>query len=181
MLSAQQKKQENIAEYILYMWQLEDILRAYDLDIEKVQTAIVDQYKVSDEEKREIRNWYDNLIEMMKLEHKEKEGHLQININLVNDLNDLHNELLQTPKEITYNALFFKTLPFLIEFRNKLEAGEEVNDIHLALHALYAILLLRLQRKEVNPDTTTAVQQIGQLLGVLSEKYKTWLNEEPED
>ena len=106
---------------------------------------------------------------------------MQININQVNDLNDLHNELLQNPKEIQYNAQFFKVLPFLIEFRNKLHAGEEMNDVHLALHALYAILLLRLQKKEISKDTQVAIQHISGLLSVLSAKYKTWLNEEPED
>ncbi|MBR0502995.1 MAG: DUF4924 family protein [Paludibacteraceae bacterium] len=181
MIIAKQKKEENIAEYILYMWQIEDIIRGYQLDIDQIQKNIIDQYQQPEEVKKQIRDWYENLIEMMRLEHKEKSGHLQININQVNDLNDLHNELLQNPKEIQYNAQFFKVLPFLIEFRNKLHAGEEMNDVHLALHALYAILLLRLQKKEISKDTQVAIQHISGLLSVLSAKYKTWLNEEPED
>lgn len=172
MIIAKQKRKENIAEYVLYMWQVEDILRAYHLDINEIQKNIVDQYNQSDEVKMEIRSWYENLIEMMKLEHKEESGHLQFIVNIVDDMNELHNELLQTPEEITYNALFFKTLPFLIEFRNKLKVGEEMNDIHLGLHALYAILLLRLQKKEVTNDTMVAVQHISRFLGVLALKYK---------
>ena len=141
MIIAKQKKEENVAEYILYMWQIEDIIRGYQLDIDLIQKNIIDQYQQPEEVKKEIREWYDNLIAMMHLEHKEQSGHLQININQVDDLNDLHNELMQNPKEMQYNAQFFKVLPFLIEFRNKLQAGEEMNDVHLALHALYAILL----------------------------------------
>lgn len=174
MIIANQKKEENIAEYVLYMWQLEDILRSCNLDIEQIQKTLVDQYQQPDEVKAKIRAWYDNLVEMMKLEHKEKEGHLQIIINTVNDMNELHNELLQTPKEIQYNALFFRTLPYLIEFRGKLHAGAEMNDIHLSLHALYAVLLLKIQKKEVTKETMAAIQQISKFLGVLSEKYKTW-------
>ena len=34
MIIASQKKKENIAEYLLYMWQIEDIIRAYGLDID---------------------------------------------------------------------------------------------------------------------------------------------------
>ena len=34
MFIAEQKKRDNIAEYLLYMWQLEDILRAYVLDFD---------------------------------------------------------------------------------------------------------------------------------------------------
>ena len=175
-----QKKEENIVEYLLYMWQIEDIVRAYKLDIEKLDEVIVSQYQQDENTKKEIREWYDNLIQMMKLEHIEESGHLQININLVNDLNDLHIELLQNPQEIQYNALFFKTLPFLVEFRNKLKAGEETNDIQLSLHSLYAILLLKLQKKEISKDTEVAVKQISSFLAVLSQKYKHWLEEEPQ-
>ena len=180
MIIAKQKKEENIVEYLLYMWQIEDILRAYKLDIEKLDEVIVSQYQQDENTKKEIREWYDNLIQMMKLEHLEESGHLQININLVNDLNDLHIELLQNPQEIQYNALFFKTLPFLVEFRNKLKAGEETNDIQLSLHSLYAILLLKLQKKEISKDTEVAVKQISSFLAVLSQKYKRWLEEEPQ-
>lgn len=180
MIIAKQKKEENIVEYLLYMWQIEDILRAYKLDIEKLDKVIVSQYQQDENTKKEIREWYDNLIQMMKLEHIEESGHLQININLVNDLNDLHIELLQNPQEIQYNALFFKTLPFLVEFRNKLKAGEETNDIQLSLHSLYAILLLKLQKKEISKDTEVAVKQISSFLAVLSQKYKHWLEEEPQ-
>lgn len=180
MIIAKQKKEENIVEYLLYMWQIEDILRAYKLDIEKLDEVIVSQYQQDENTKKEIREWYDNLIQMMKLEHLEESGHLQININLVNDLNDLHIELLQNPQEIQYNALFFKTLPFLVEFRDKLKAGEETNDIQLSLHSLYAILLLKLQKKEISKDTEVAVKQISSFLAVLSQKYKYWLEEEPQ-
>lgn len=180
MIIAKQKKEENIVEYLLYMWQIEDILRAYQLDIEKINQVIVSQYNQNEDIKKEIYEWYDNLIHMMKLEHIEESGHLQININLVNDLNDLHMELLQKPEEIQYNALFFKTLPFLVEFRNKLNAGEETNDIELSVHSLYAILLLKLQKREISQDTNTAIKQISSFLALLAQKYKHWLEEEPQ-
>ena len=112
----------------------------------------------------------------MKLEHLENSGHLQININLINDLNDLHMELLQNPQEIQYNALFFKTLPFLVEFRGKLNVGAEVNDIELSLHSLYAILLLKLQGKEISKETADAINQISRFLAILSAYYKKDFN-----
>lgn len=181
MLIAKQKKEENIAEYVIYMWQMEDLLRANQLDIEKIQALIIDPYQVSDEVKAEMSEWYDNLIQMMKMEHLEEKGHLQFIRNTVDDINDLHMELLQKPKEVQYNALFFKTLPFLVELRKKVGAGEEMNDIELALQSLYGVLLLRLQKREITKETLVAIQQISQLLAVLSQKYKTWLCEDPED
>ncbi len=171
MLIAKQKKEENIAEYVLYMWQIEDIIRAYRLEIDAIQKNIINQFYSDGETQKEIREWYENLISMMRMENIQENGHLQINKNIVSNLNDLHLELLQEPKEIQYNALFFKTLPFLVEFRNKTKAGEETDDIELALNMLYGILLLRLQKKEISKETTQAVEQIGKLLATLAVKW----------
>ena len=45
MLIARQKKQENIAEYLLYMWQVEDIIRACGGDIDLIRQRIIDGYQ----------------------------------------------------------------------------------------------------------------------------------------
>ena len=37
MFIASQKRKENIAEYLLYMWQIEDMIRANNLDIDKIR------------------------------------------------------------------------------------------------------------------------------------------------
>ena len=34
MIIAKQKRKENISEYLLYMWQVEDLIRANHLDME---------------------------------------------------------------------------------------------------------------------------------------------------
>ncbi|MCQ2217058.1 MAG: DUF4924 family protein [Paludibacteraceae bacterium] len=172
MLIAKQKRAENIAEYILYMWQVEDIIRACRFDISVIKSGLVDKFSQTEEVKAEMVAWYENLIEMMHVEKIEEKGHLQIVKNIVADANSLHMELLQEPKEIQYNALFFKTLPYLVDFRKKLGAGAEVDDVELSLDALYGILMLRLQKKEITPDTQEAIKQIGQFMAVLSSKYK---------
>ena len=40
MIIASKKRKENIAEYILYMWQIEDMIRANDFDISKIRRNI---------------------------------------------------------------------------------------------------------------------------------------------
>ena len=67
MITASQKKRENIAEYLLYMWQIEDLIRANGLDIDKIQENIIDRYtSLSDQQKKEMREWYESLIDMMR-------------------------------------------------------------------------------------------------------------------
>ena len=69
MITASQKKRENIAEYLLYMWQIEDLIRANGLDIDKIQENIIDRYtSLSDQQKKEMREWYESLIDMMRRE-----------------------------------------------------------------------------------------------------------------
>lgn len=52
MIIAQQKRKENIAEYLLYMWQVEDLIRAYNFDIDKIEANIISGYAISDDKKR---------------------------------------------------------------------------------------------------------------------------------
>ena len=40
MIIALQKKKENIAEYLIYMWQVEDLLRACQLDESKIDLML---------------------------------------------------------------------------------------------------------------------------------------------
>lgn len=171
MLIARQKKRENIAEYLLYMWQVEDLIRAYNLDIEAIQTNIIDKFDQPDSVKKEMRDWYENLIKMMELEHVERAGHLQINKNVIIDLTGLHNELLDSPKEAVYTATYYKTLPFIVELRSK-AAGKDEYELETCFSALYGFLLLRLQQKEVSGETQAAISQISSFLRLLSQKYK---------
>ncbi|WP_455499058.1 DUF4924 family protein [Coprobacter sp.] len=170
MIIASQKKKENIAEYLLYMWQIEDIIRAYKLDIDVIDEQIISKYDVSDDKKKEIREWYESLIDMMRREGVVEKGHLQLNKNVIIDLTDLHLALLKSLKEPFYGATFFKTLPYIVELRAK-TGEEQVGEIETCFNALYGILMLRLQKKEISEQTQVAMKQITAFLALLSEKY----------
>ena len=43
MYIASKKRKENIAEYILYMWQVEDMIRANGCDIDRIKANIIDR------------------------------------------------------------------------------------------------------------------------------------------
>lgn len=171
MIIASQKKKENIAEYLLYMWQIEDIIRAYKLDIDAIDEHIISRYDVPDDKKKEIREWYESLIDMMRREGVVEKGHLQLNKNVIIDLTDLHLALLKSPKEPFYGAAFFKTLPYIVELRAK-TGDEQVGEIETCFNALYGVLMLRLQKKEISEQTQAALKQITAFLALLSEKYK---------
>lgn len=171
MLIARQKKKENIAEYLLYMWQVEDIIRANNLDIDLIKQNVIEKFDLTDDIKLEMTDWYESLIEMMKYENVKESGHLQINKNIIIDLTDLHLRLLKAPTEPEYKAIYYKTLPFIVELRSKTE-DKSIPELETCFSALYGFLLLRLQQKEISGETQSAIAQISSFLRLLSGKYK---------
>jgi len=171
MLIAKGKKTENIAEYLLYMWQIEDLIRALNLDIERIQTYIINEYDQPEAVKREIREWYESLIEMMKQEGVTEKGHLQLNNNVLIELTDLHAALVDSPKESFYTMTYYKVLPLIVELRAK-PGGSEFGEIETCMNAMYGLLMLRLQKKEVSQETMAATTLISEFLRLISSKYK---------
>ena len=168
MKIAQQLKEKNIAEYLIYMWQVEDLIRANGCDLDQVEQNIIARYP--DEDRPALREWYGNLITMMREENVREKGHLQINKNVIINLTDLHNVLLASPKFPFYNAAYFKALPFIVELRSKSGKKEEP-ELETCFEALYGVMLLRLQKKEVSEGTTKAIESISSFLSMLANYY----------
>lgn len=171
MYIASQKRKENIAEYLLYMWQIEDLIRANDLDLDKIKSNVIDKYQLSEPQIKEMTEWYESLIDMMRRENVQQKGHLQLNKNVILQLDDLHNALLKDPKFAEYGAEFYKTLPFIVELRAK-QGDEKLDEIETCFAALYGTLMLRLQGKELSADTLKAITQISRFIAMLAHYYK---------
>ena len=171
MIIAQQKRKENIVEYLLYMWQVEDLIRACNFDMDIIDKQIISQYDQPESVKTEIRTWYGDLIRMMRQEGVMEKGHIQTHKNIIDELTELHVRLLNTPEETIYKSLYYKTLPSIVQLRSK-SGGNEVSEIETCLTAVYGFLLLKLQRREISEDTANAIQQISSLLAFLAAKYE---------
>lgn len=172
MLIARDKKKNNIAEYILYMWQVEDMLRAFQLNMTLVEQQVVGRFEVDEQTRKEIYDWYDNIIEMMRKEKVEEKGHIQVLKNNVAELTELHFYLLHEINDMRYRQLVGAAAGNLMDFRTKSGAGEDVSDVELALNALYGHLMLRLQKKEVNPQTVQAMESFSKMIAYLAVIYK---------
>ncbi|MBQ2585840.1 MAG: DUF4924 family protein [Bacteroidaceae bacterium] len=171
MFISQKLQKENIAEYLLYMWQVEDLIRANGLDIDKLQESYLNRFKLEGKEADAQREWYENLIEMMRSEGVQEKGHLQINKSVITMLNDLHNELLKSPKHPYYSAAYYKALPYIVELRNRSNTRDEC-EIENCFDAMYGLMMLRLQGKPVSEDTKKAMEDISRFLAMLAEYYK---------
>ncbi len=169
MVIADQKKRENIAEYVLYMWQLEDLLRSIDLKPENVG-AIASQFAEYDASVVEAaEKWYKDLIRKMKAEKIEQSGHLMEVQDVIIELYYLHNTLLNISKDKKYLALYDKATPHLVELRKK--SGRVSNEVELFFNALYGILLLRIQKIPISAETEEAIKTISGLTAFLASRY----------
>ena len=170
MYIASQKRKENIAEYLLYMWQIEDLIRANGLDLDKIKSNVIDKYQLSEPQIKEMTEWYESLIDMMRNENIERQGHLQINKNILSSLVALHQALLKDPRFADYSAEFYKTLPYIVELRSK-SGDEKPGEIETCFNALYGMLLMRLQQKEITPETLEAIKQISHFIAILARNF----------
>ncbi len=170
MIIASKKRKENIAEYLLYMWQIEDLIRANNLDMSKISQNIISRFDITDAQKHDMEQWYESLIDMMRREGVTEHGHLQINKNILNQLVQLHQTLLADPEFPEYAAEFYRTLPFIVELREK--AGDnKVGEIETCFTALYGMLMMRLQNKDLTDNTRKALAQISRFVSLLATDF----------
>lgn len=85
MYIAQEIRKKSIAEYVLYMWQIEDLIRAYGCSLSRIRDEYINKFDYTDEQKEDETDWFGNLIRMMNEEGKREKGHLNINAVVVQD------------------------------------------------------------------------------------------------
>ena len=171
MFIAQELRKTNIAEYLLYMWQVEDTIRAFGCSLARIRREYIDRFDYDEEQKEEEADWFGNLIKMMNEEGCREQGHLQINKVTLQLLTELHQQLLGSSKFPFYNAEYYKVLPFIVELRNR-GANKEEGEIETCLHLLYGVMMLRLQKKEITTNTEHALKEVTTFIGMLSDYYK---------
>lgn len=142
-------KRENIAEYILYLWQLEDYLRAFP-------------------EMAEGNEELADILRMMHADDVMDGGHIQLAQIALKELEMLSDDILT--QEATYRAAMIRITPAL----NLLKARTDrptMSNIEACLVLLYQIMMLRLQKRPISAETQEVQQQATSLLQYLSKTY----------
>ena len=142
-------KKDNIAEYILYLWQIEDYLRAFP-------------------EQADATPELHEFNEMMHREGIMEGGHLALANNALAELIDLHTTLLD--EDAMYRAAIIRLQPSLNLLKAKTDRPT-MPDIEACLVLLYQIMLLKLQKREISQETASVQTQATQVLTFLSRIY----------
>ena len=170
MYIADELRKKNIAEYLLYMWQVEDTIRAFGCQLSRIRREYISQFDYTDEQKDEETDWYGTLIRMMNAEGCREKGHLTINKVTLWNLEELHRKLLDSTNFPFYNAAYYKVLPFIVELRNR-GVDKSEDEIETCFNSLYGVMMLRLQKKEISQQTLHAVKEISSFIGMLNDYY----------
>lgn len=170
MFVSQELRKKNIAEYLLYMWQVEDIIRAYGCSLSRIRKEYIERFDYDEEQKEEMTDWFGDLVRMMNQEGCRENGHLQINKVVMMQLVELNAQLLASTKFPFYNSEYYRVLPYIVELRNRGKKKEE-SEVETCFDALYGVMMLRLQKKDISPDTTHAIKEITTFIGMLNDYY----------
>lgn len=144
-------KKNNIAEYILYLWQMEDYLRAFPQNADATPEL-------------------HELNEMMHREGIVEGGHLALANNALAELEELHRSLLN--EDALYRAAVIRLTPQLNLLKAKTDRPT-MSDVEACLVLLYQIMMLRLQKREITQETAGVQKQATEVLRFLSQQYKS--------
>lgn len=149
-MTKMRSKKDNIAEYILYLWQIEDYLRAFPQNADATPEL-------------------HDLNEMMHREGILEGGHLALATNALSEVEELHAQLLD--EDAMYRAAMIRLRPALNLLKAKTDRPT-MSDIEACFVLLYQIMMLRLQKKEITPETADVQQRATQVLTFLSRAYR---------
>lgn len=170
MQIAKKTKESNIAEHVIYMFQIEDLIRANNLDINViVETILAPQIK-DEVILGQYTNWYKELIKRMKIEGKQEKGHLTEIDEILMELLMLHDTLINVVDNKKYKVVFEKALPSLKDFQQK-SNHSNINLIEVGFNALYSKVILNLKGQKFTESTETAFKSISLLIGTLAAYY----------
>ncbi len=170
MLIANQKLQENIAEYVLYMFQIEDIVRGFELNLDVMLEKFVYPSLPNPSFANQYKIWYSEIVREVKNNGLEKEGHLERVHEVLMELVYLHNTLLTVIKDAKYLTLTEDSTDVLNEFRDK-SGLKNRHDVEVLFHAMYMKLQLKIRKQEISPETEAAMDKMRIQLAYLSREY----------
>jgi hypothetical protein len=171
MLIAEKKKEKNIAEYIIYIWQTEDLIRAYNFDIHSIENSIVQFLPIEENEKSETISWYNEIIDRMKTEGLEKKGHLKLTKDILSELEHIHHSLLEIIKDTEYHKIYDKAKENIRLFQI-LAKDYNFSEVEVCMNGLYGLLLLRIENKQIPTDLIDTIENFGEMMSYLAFKYR---------
>ena len=152
MILSDTKKKEHIVEYILFLWQIEDLIRAAKFNPDILEGWAEETAMREDTDPDREKEWIVGLAQSMRIEGKEESGHITKVSEPLVELAHLHEMLLGTVEDLRYKEAFETAKPFLKELSAK-QNDEAVHPVEQLLIGLYGWLMLRMKKEVISPES----------------------------
>jgi hypothetical protein len=169
MIPAEVKKKENIAEYIIHMYQTEDLIHSYAFNLNDIFEYVIKHMSKDEAVLKEILLWYAGIIEQMQLEKiTDNSKRLNSTQNYVEALTTLHDKSLETD---THYYEIYKKAKKDIAANIALSNNRITNPVQICLNGLYGMLLLNLNGKKITAEQKNSLSHFGAVLEYLNKVY----------
>jgi hypothetical protein len=169
MTIAERKYAENIAEYVIYMWQMQDLLRAVNFDVESLE-SFLRSFLPSEEKIQEEKIWFEGLAKSMKRSGAEEKGNVEEVQEVISELNLLHTTLNTLLRDDEYIAANERAKENLDAYRERAN-GKALGEVEAYLTALYGLMVLRLRKQEISEETKNAMKTFSDVMVLLALQY----------
>ncbi len=169
MTIAERKYAENIAEYIIYMWQMQDLLRAVNMDVESLD-SFLRSFLPTEEKIQEEKTWFEGLAKSMKRSGAEEKGNVEEVQEVLSELNLLHTTLNTLLRDDEYIAANERAKVNLDAYRER-SNGKALSEVEAYLTALYGLMVLRLRKQEISEETKDAIKTFSDVMVLLALQY----------
>lgn len=175
MYIALEKKKTNVIEYVLYMWQVENIIRACKFDVNKIEQTVINHLGLNENEKALSKDWYSNLIKEMKLQGLEENGHRCEIMETVAELTLLHTTLLKTFEDQKYSILYNNSRSDISDLMMKQQGVK--SEIEACFNGLYGMWMLKVAKKQISSQTEQSIDKISKFMVQLAQNYHKAMNQ----
>lgn len=164
---AEKIKASHSVEYVLYLWQIEDLLRATGFDRAVIRSMMENQVE------QEVE-WLLTYAQSMEREGVKEQGHTGEANQSLTELAMLHDLLLGTLKDFDYSEAFEAAEPFIreLEMKNAKAGVRAMHPVELMCVSLYGWLVLRMGNQEISAETEAAMVAMRNLANALGAGHR---------
>lgn len=165
---AERKKKNNISEYIIHMYQTEDLIRVFDFDMAQISEYVIKHIPAEGDEKENITQWYAGILKKMEAEGIKEQGHLNEVQHYVTELAALMEDLKKSDE--AFKEIYKKAKPHIAD-SIEYSGGIVKEEVQACLNGIYGLLLARMNGRTVPDDLMIGINTFGDVLSYLSYKY----------
>ena len=152
MTLADSKKKAHIVEYILFLWQIEDLIRAAQFNPAVLERWAEDTANSEGSDPEKEKEWIIAMAADMRSQGKIESGHTASVSETMVELAHLHEMLIGPMENKRYKESFEVAEPMMKELSAKQPAPTS-HPVEQLLVVLYGFLILRLQKQSISAET----------------------------